>query len=161
MKARNTTIRLIAIVIALGALATSWTLWGASPATAIVFENGRTNSFGVALGQTARLNVVNTAGTNTNGNDHGQDRGIVVDWRFLDADGNVVAQSEGRVRIEPGHTMSFDLNGDTLESARDALGRIQLRAEVRAIGEPNQKNLDMNVEIFDNATGKTTFAVSP
>jgi hypothetical protein len=151
MKTRNTRTKLIAMAMAVGMLAAVWCAWGTPRAEAVIAIIVPTDSFGVAQGQTARLNVVNRR----------EDRGIIINWRFLDAGGNVVAQSDGRVQIEPGHTMSFDLSGDALERARDAFGRIQLGAVVRAFIPPGEKNLGVSVEVFDNDTGKTTFALSP
>ena len=55
--------------------------------------------------------------------------------------------------------MSFDLSADELDAVRDRFGRIQMRAVVTGVGNPNEisGSLHASVEVIDNATGKTTF----
>jgi hypothetical protein len=95
---------------------------------------------GITSGQTARVNILNTG-----------DRGFIIDGgKFIDADGNVIAEFRGT--IDPGKTMSFDLNGDTL-------GR---RVEIHVAIEgpvPHLKEVVMSMEVFNNADGKTTVFV--
>ncbi len=146
MKTRNASMKLIAMVIAVVIATAVWTIWGANRAEAIIAIFVPTDSFGVGRGQTARLNVLN----------RGEEE-IVTYWSFLDAEGTVLREA-ARVPIGPGHTMSFDLNGDAHDHLRDAFGRIQLRAVVSAL-RADTKNLGVNVEVFDNDTGKTTFAL--
>jgi len=91
--------------------------------------------------------VVNTAGTNTNGNDKGQDRGIVINWRFLDADGNVVA------RVELGQASSFDFGPlDLTEGQRMAI-HLELRVEGASRNKPG---FIATQEVYNVGNGKTT-----
>ena len=85
MKTRNTTMKWIAMVIAV-AIATIWTIKGASAAEAVIAII-RTGAFTLAQDQAISAHVVNT----------GEERGIVVDWRVLDSAGNVHFES-GRLR---------------------------------------------------------------
>ncbi len=82
--------------------------------------------------------------------------GYVINWKFLDSMGRVIAQSDGRVFLPTDQFRSFDVNGDSLDVERDRFGRIELRAVVTAIGNPEEKNLKVSVEVIDNTTGKTT-----
>ena len=70
--------------------------------------------------------------------------------------GRVIAQSDGRVFLPTDQFRSFDVNGDSLDVERDRFGRIELRAVVTAIGNPEENNLKVSVEVIDNTTGKTT-----
>jgi hypothetical protein len=56
--------------------------------------------------------------------------------------------------------VSFDLDGDSIGHTRDRFGRVQAQAVVTAIGNPEVKNLHVSVEVFDNATGRTTSFIS-
>jgi hypothetical protein len=57
---------------------------------------------------------------------------------------------------------TFDLNADNINASRiGSFGRIQVLALVRAIGNPEEKSLHVSLEVFDNATGKTTVFVPP
>jgi hypothetical protein len=136
-------------VIALVAAAVIWTSWPASPLLAVQDPESMPPPFGLAQGQTARLNVFN----------NGEQSGIII-YSFLDSLGNTLAQSE-RVMAPPDHIMSFDLDGDSIDRVRDRFGRIQLRGVVTAVGNPDTKNLRISLEIFDNATGKTSFVIQP
>jgi hypothetical protein len=102
---------------------------------------------GITLGQTARLTFANV----------GEPRGIVVDWRFIDADGVIVARSERPLTIPFGKMVSVDLDRDTLPRTE---ARVQIRIEVEVLtpGNPG-KDLSTSLEVFDNDTGKTTVFV--
>jgi hypothetical protein len=102
--------------------------------------------FGLTQGQTARLNVLNSS----------EAGGYAINWKFLDSMGRVVAQSDGRTFIPADQFRSFDVNGDSLDVARDAFGRIQLRVVVTTIGNPNDTQPKVSVEVLDNSSGKTT-----
>jgi len=119
---------LIAILLAFLAL-------GATKAQAFIVIDGR--PVGITFGQTARVNILNTG-----------DRAFIIDGsKFLDNDGNVIATFRGT--IDPGKTMSFDLNGDTL-------GR---RVEIHVVIEgpqPHLKGALISLEVFNNADGRTT-----
>ena len=118
---------------------------GAMQAQAIIIINSR--PVGITLGQTARLTFAGI----------GETRGFIVNWRFIDADGVTVAQSERPLTVPLGQMISVDLD-------RDALGRtdprVQIRVEVEVLtpGNPD-KNLFTSLEVFDNDTGKTTVFV--
>jgi hypothetical protein len=159
MKAGNRSTKLIAIVIALVTVVLVWANWGASRVAAIQDSQGDItptprscggcallDPFGLAVGQAARLTVLNSS----------EDRGFIINWKFLDSEGRTLAQSEERVMVLPGQMKSFDLDGDTLDRVRDAFGRIQMRAVVRALGGPDTRNLKVSIEVFDKSSGRTT-----
>ena len=131
MKTRNTSSMLIAILLAFLAL-------GATKAQAIVIEGSR--PVGITFGQTARVNILNTG-----------DRAFIIDGgKFLDSDGNVIAEFRGT--IDHGKTMSFDLNGDTVP-------RTENRIEIHFVIEgpvPHLKGALISLEVFNNADGRTT-----
>jgi hypothetical protein len=128
MKTPTTPSMLIAILLAFLAL-------GATKAQAIVVVGGR--PVGITFGQTARVNILNTG-----------DRAIIIDGgKFLDSDGNVIAEFRGT--IDPGKTMSFDLNGDTLGR------RVEIHVVIEG-PEPHLKRAVFSMEVFNNADGRTT-----
>src|SRR5439155_3280645 len=89
MKTRNTPSMFMAILLSFLAL-------GATKAQAIIDIY---RPVGITFGQTARVNILNTG-----------DSAFIIDGgKFLDSDGNVIAEFRGT--IDPGKTMSFDLNG--------------------------------------------------
>jgi len=102
---------------------------------------------GITFGQTARLTFANI----------GEIRGFIINWRFIDADGVIVARSERPLTIPFGKMVSVDLDRDTLGRTDP---RIQIRAEVEAVTPRDpDKNLSTSLEVFDNDTGKTTVFV--
>lgn len=151
MRTQNRT-KFFAIVTTLFALAASWTLWGATRVDAVQDNSPRPrvcggssllpDPFGVASNQTARVNVANPAAEVM----------IIVPCIF-DADGNLL-KDFGRATVAPGHTMSFDLDADSLVPPRDRFGRIQMRVVVTT--EEGGPEPHLSVEVIDNATGKTT-----
>jgi len=134
MKTRTTSSMLVAILLAFLAL-------GVTKAQANVDIY---RPVGITFGQTARLTFANI----------GETRGFVVDWRFIDADGVIVARSERPLTIPFGKMVSVDLDRYTLPQPE---ARVQIRAEVEVLtpGNPD-KNLSTSLEVFDNDTGKTT-----
>jgi len=99
---------------------------------------------GITRDQTARLTFANL----------GETRGIVINWRFVDADGAIVARSEQPLTIPIGKMFSVDLDRDTLSPNE---GQVQIRAEVELLIPHNPRNnLSVSLEVFDNDTGKTT-----
>jgi hypothetical protein len=131
MKTRSTSPILIAFLLAFLA-------FGASKAHAIIIICHP--SVGIAMGQTARVNVLNLS-----------DRAIIIiGGKFLDADGNVLAEFRGT--IEPRKTMSFDLDRDTLVREEN---RIQVHAALES-PEPHRRQALVSLEVFNNADGKTT-----
>ena len=131
IKTRNTPSLLIALLLGFLAL-------GATKAQAFIVIGGR--PVGITFGQTARVNILNTG-----------DRAFIIDGgKFLDSDGNVIAEFRGT--IDPGKTMSFDLNGDTVP-------RTENRIEIHFVIEgpvPHLKGALISLEVFNNADGKTT-----
>ena len=114
---------------------------GADKAQAIII-NWR--PVGLTFGQTARLTFANI----------GEIRGIVINWRFIDADGEIVATSERTLTIPFGKMVSVDLDRNTLPRPE---ARVQIRAEVEVLTHGNPRNdLSTSLEVFDNDTGKTT-----
>jgi hypothetical protein len=151
----------VAIATALVAHVGGWATSGASRGDAI--QNKQANvdptprecptcglmpdPFGVAIDQTARLNILNRA----------EERGIVINWKFLDSDGNTLARSMEPMSVSPGQILSIDFLAEDHNVTRDRFGRVQLRSVVTALGGPDTKrNLQVSVEVIDNATGKTT-----
>ena len=130
---RKTTILrpLIALLLAFLAL-------GLTKAQAFIIEGGR--PIGIALGQTARVNILNTG-----------DRAFIIEGgKFLDNDGNVISTFRGT--IDPGKTMSFDLN-------RDSFIREENRVEIHVVFEgpaPHLHDARLSLEVFNNADGRTT-----
>jgi len=154
MKTAKTTKKLFVTAIALVTTVAIWATLGARRAQA--FQGSETflpyiETIGIASGQTARLNALNT----------NADRGIVIDWRFLDSQGRILAQSREPQLIPPGQMRSFDLNADEVNATRDPFGRVQVIAIIRTLGGPDTKSLHVSLEVFDNATGKTTVSVPP
>ena len=146
MKARTIPTKLITAVISLAALAAIWAVWPAGPVLALQNSESHSFSWGCAPGQTARLTVLNS----------GEERGYIINWKFLDAEGRTLARSEEPVMVLLGEMKSFDLDGDTLDTAGDRFGRIQMRGVVMTQSNPNESNLRVSVEVFNNADGKTT-----
>jgi len=122
---------LIALLLAFVAL-------GVTKAQAIVVVDGR--PVGITFGQTARVTAANTGTTAI----------IINNGKFLDSDGNVLAEFRGTV--EPGEMMSFDLNADDI--VRES-NRIQIRVVIEG-PEPHLRNVRFSLEVFNNADGKTT-----
>jgi len=127
-----------------------WSGWSPRQANAVQDPEYKPAAFGIARGQTARLNVVNT----------GAERGFVIDWKFLDSTGRVVSAGPQPHFIPVDQFRSFDLNTDSLAIPVDQFGRIQLRAVVTALGGPDTNNLKVSIEVFDNDTGKTEFILT-
>jgi len=133
MKKPNHHAKLIAAVAALVML-------GAIQAQAIIV-NWR--PVGITLGQTARVTADNTGTTAI----------IISGGKFLDSDGNVLAEFERQV-IDPGKMISFDLNADDI--IRES-NRIEIRGDLTA---DTSRGLLTSIEVFENDTGKTTVFIA-
>ena len=108
----------------------------ASQASAIILHGV---PVGIASGQTARVNLLNTSDSAI----------IVIDGKFFDSDGILLGDFRGT--IDPGKTTSFDLNRDTLSRPQN---RVQLYVQLE--GEAAQLRHGLfSLEVFDNADGKT------
>jgi hypothetical protein len=144
MKTPKTATSLIVIVIALG-LAATGTLWKSNAATpGPVPHLFTTGMFGVARGQTARINAVCLPP----GPCH-------PEMAFFDSMGNVISRSEPR-ELRGGQATFFDFDAAGVIVIG---GRVELRAVVKAAGDPNIRQLNFTTEVFDNDTFKTTFFV--
>lgn len=155
MKTAATTTKLFAMIIALVAAATIWAAWGAREAQAIQDSEIILPPIGITVEQTARLSVLN----------HGDAKGIVIGWKFLDRAGRTLAQGPEPDVIPVDQFRSFDVSGDELVAEPDRFGRIQMRAVLTMLGGPDTKDargkkgaLCVSIEAIDNATGKTTLA---
>jgi hypothetical protein len=150
MKTRNTTTKLIAMVIAVAIATTIWTIWGVSRVGAAKFDAKTTGIFGIARGQTARINVLNTE----------EDRGFSIHDKVLlyDSHGNTLAEFRGPINLPMGHATSFDFDANSIVTDGS---RVQVRWEVEVTARPGRPNaggdLIITGEVFDNDTGKTTY----
>ena len=131
----------IAIVIAV-AIATIWTIRGASAAEAVIAIIRQTGMFSLAQGQATSAHVVNT----------GEERGIVIDWKVLDSAGNVLAES-GPQRVELGQASSFDFGPLGLEEGQRMAIRVELMVEGASRSRPG---FVATQEVFNVGDGKTT-----
>ena len=138
------------IAIALVAAAAIWVGWPSSRVLAIQDVENMPPPFGLSRGQTARLNILNS----------GAERGYNIDWKVLDNMGRVLAEGPQPHLVLSRQFVSFDVDGDSLDVIRDRFGRVQLRAVVTAVGNPDTKNLRVSLEVFDNDTGKTSFVIN-
>src|SRR5215470_6168154 len=154
MKTAKTTKKLFVTTIALVTTAAIWATLGARRAQA--FQGSEAflpyiEQVGIARGQTARLNALNTNAISE----------FVIDWRFLDSQGRILAQSREPQLIPPGQMRSFDLNADEVNATRDPSSRVQVIAIIRTIEDPDTIYLHTSLEVLDNSTGKTAVLVSP
>ena len=143
MKTRNTSMKPIAMMLAVGMLAAIWTIWGASRAQAVIAIIRQTGNFSLAQGQATSAHVVNT----------GAARGINVNWRVLDSAGNVHAQSDRR-RVEMGRASSFDFG--PLELTEGQRMAIRLELTVEGTGTPGPDDFIATQEVYNVGDGKTT-----
>jgi hypothetical protein len=101
-------------------------------------------SFGIALGQTARVNFLNLS----------QREIVMVAGRFVDGDGTLLDEFRGEVA--PGTTMSFDLNRDSISREPN---RLQVHVEIDSLG-PDTKHAAPSFEVINNDDGRT-MAIPP
>lgn len=154
MKTRTTRMKLFAVAIVLAASAAVWAAWGGGRAQALPrerYRNYQNGMFGITRGQTARLHVLN----------HGMPQGLMLEWKFLDSNGDVLAESTEEHGIAQGRALSFDLNRDLLDRAGNKVDLyVFLTIEGRSIAvyEPG---FIATVEVMNNSTGKTEFFASP
>ena len=141
MKTRNTTVKLIAMVIAV-AIATIWTIRGASAAEAVIAIIRQTGMFSLAQGQATSAHVVNT----------GEERGTTWWCTVFDSQGNILAQSDRR-RVELGEASSFDFGPLGLEEGQRMAIRVELMAEGASSSKPG---IIASLEVYNADDGKTT-----
>jgi ABC-type taurine transport system substrate-binding protein len=130
----------IAMVIAV-AIATIWTVGGASNAEAVIAIIRQTGMFSLTQGQATTAHVVNT----------GEERGIIIDWRVLDSMGNVLAQSDRR-RVELGQASSFDFGPLGLAEGQRMAIRVELMVEGASRNHPG---FIATQEVYNTGGGKT------
>ncbi len=104
--------------------------------------------FGIAQGQIASAHVVNT----------GEVRGLVINWKVLDSEGNLLAQSE-RQPLALGRASSFNFGPLDLARGQRMAIRVVLTVEGGS-NNPNKPGFIATQKVFDTATGKTTFTAS-
>ncbi len=141
MKTRNTTTKLIAMVIAV-AIATIWTIRGASAAEAVIAIIRQTGMFSLAQGQSTSAHVVNT----------GEERGTTWWCTVFDSQGNILAQSDRR-RVELGQASSFDFGPLELEEGQRMAIRVELMVEGASRNHPG---FIATQEVHNVGDGKTT-----
>ena len=111
--------------------------------------------YGVASGQTSRVNLTLKSATGT----HIQAmEPVVARFQLLDAEGQVIAQS-AEMMIAPEKIQFWDVPRDRLP-AGEPNGRIQVRVRVLVTTQSfdvdrDQPPLTLTVEVFDSSTGKT------
>jgi hypothetical protein len=94
---------------------------------------------GLTMNQTARLNLVNIAVPN----------GMVIHWRFIDADGLILAQSVVTLALNQIVSFDFRRQGGPL--------RAEVRAQVDIVDASiPSDSLRRSLEVFNNDTGTTT-----
>ena len=100
---------------------------------------------GLTLDQTARLNLVNMNVAN----------GITVSWRFMDAQGTILAQSSTTLGV--GKIVSVDFKRHSLpgESPVQLRAEVQVQVDIVTYGVPSD-GLRRSLEVFNNYTGETT-----
>ena len=116
---------------------------------------------GIAEGQTARLNLVNLTSPGPSVIPPGPCR---AELQFLDGDGNVLASR--RVQLAAGHAAFLDFSPTFVPITTVCYATTPLRAEIRgsihvADGEVPPGPCRATLEIFDNATARTTVLEPP
>ena len=114
---------------------------------AVTFSCGAT---GIGRGQTASIIAVLIGLLDT-------ERSVEAEFMFHDRDGNLLASS--RQTLLPGHAASFDTHGIIGVLRQE---RTEIVASLRVLVSPNDPNVNLiipKLEVFDNATGKTQFAL--
>jgi len=151
MKRSYRSLRLLVVAVVLAA-AIIWTSSSAWQVRAIQDSEDFPPPFGLAQGQTARLTLFNS----------GETAIVGPEYRFLNSRGDILARSADEIVILPGHFRFFDFDlPNPPPGTTDPYGRIQLRAVVSVIGNPDTRNLQVSVEVFDNVTGRTSFVINP
>jgi len=120
---------------------------GAAPAQANILP-GVSISFapvGLTINQTARLNLVNI----------GVPNGMLINWRFIDANGGTLAQST--VILPLGKIVSVDYKPQGGSGDAPTLLRAEVRVQVDIVdaGVPSE-SLRRSLEVFNNDSGATT-----
>jgi len=121
---------------------------------------------GITAGQTARLNVVNALPQPPPQLPTPPPQ--IVTLMFVDANGNPIniggAPLQATVTLSPGQSTFLDLNGDAYPSPPPIYptpppSRVQIRALVSDCVGCSSGLVVPTLEVFDNATGKTTLVM--
>jgi len=144
MKSLKRTTKLIVVVLAAPAFAVLGSVSDSRSTSAAGGGAWKTGMFGVAHGQTARINAVCLPPDPCR-----------VEIMFLDSAGNVVSRWEHAQELRPGQATFVDYSFEV---------PVEQRVELRAVGlistqgdKPRGKDVLFSGEVFDNDTGKTTF----
>jgi hypothetical protein len=126
--------------------------------------------FGLAPEQTVRVSIASVDDPNIRGLPPGP---CSVQLKLFGADGAVLVDS-GLVRVAPGASFSQDIRYSDLVSGRSGFVAVDpsdgLRAKLRAasyLSSPtgqkgcpsDSRSLKLSIEVFDDASGRTTFMV--
>ena len=154
MKTRNAVSKLLTVA----------TLAAILIAAAAILDKGQVTAFnpqpdppafgmvGITHAQSARLNVADTSEVQP-----GPCR--QVEMTFFDGEGNVLMRSSQC--LMPGHAVFLDLNGISVVGTSP---RTEIRAtahliEPRSESDRNRFKIAATLEVFDNETGRTIFAL--
>jgi hypothetical protein len=152
MKMLNRPTKLIAMVLAVTALAAIWTIWGTNRAEAVIAIIKTTGMFSLTQGQATSAYVVNTW--------TGDERGIVVQFKVLDSQGNMLAQSE-RQMVAPGQASNYEYGtGVYIPAGQRMAIRLVLRVEGASRnsnrGTPGPDDFIATQEVYNTGDGRTT-----
>jgi hypothetical protein len=102
---------------------------------------------GLTMSQTARLNLVNMDAAN----------GITLSWRFIDANGAILAQSSTTLTIGKIFSVDFKRHSDPLpgESPEQLRAEVLVQLDILTYGVSSD-SLRRSLEVFDNSSGATT-----
>ncbi len=140
-------------LLGIGVLSRSATAFNPQP------DPPRFGMVGIAEGQTARLNLVNLGIPTATGLPPGPCRAHL---KFFDGDGNLLASRP--VDLKPGEAAFLDFVPSFVPPV-NGTDLAPLRAEIRGAVRPDDDLLappcKATVEIFDNATGRTSILYAP
>lgn len=156
----NTMVSRLSRLTAVSALASIVALSMTSRAEAVIaiILDGKFGMVGLTRGQTARLNVAHIGDPNE------RKRSCSVELSFQDSDGRTLAVANRH--LLPGEADILDLSAAAIGSP-DTFGRFQIRGSL-ALGGPDTRgpeaiacvnNLRPTLEVFDDATGRTTVII--
>jgi hypothetical protein len=170
----KSTMKKVLVVISLAALVGAGVIWEVRRASAFNPQPDPPGfgMVGITRAQTIRLNVVNLS------NPPEPDRQLPPDpcrvvLSFRNSQGQPFTNGDGQpvrrvVELQAGESAFLDLNGEQLLGSGDttAPARAQLRPFVRVQQGPSGKQAPPDpcfptVEVFDNATGRTSLFASP
>jgi len=146
MKMLNRSTKLIAMLMAVAVLAAIWTIWGTNRAEAVIAIIKTTGMFSLAQGQATSAHVVNTW--------TGDERGIVVQFKVLDSQGNTLTQSE-RQMVPPGQASNYEY-GTGVYTPEGQRTPIRLVLTVEGVANRNNPEFIATQEVYNTGDGKTT-----